>query len=143
MKFGIFVALFMLVVPTMSHSQTADRESIEELLVLTGSANMGEKLLSQMLPAMKKVMPQAPEAFWVEFEAEADVNELMDSIVPIYQKYLTQEDVVSLNKFYESEIGQKMIKVQPFIMQESFQVGQAWGQAAGQRAMQNVKKNVK
>lgn len=138
MKFKILVTLFILTVPAICHAEPADRKSIEELLVLTGAANMGEQVLAQMLPAIKQAMPRAPEAFWAEFKAEADVNELMNLIIPIYQKYLTKEDVVSLNKFYKSEIGQKMIKQQPMIMRETVQVSQAWGRAAGQRAMQNV-----
>lgn len=112
MKFKILVAMFVMALPTICHSETADIESIEELLVLTGAANMGEQMVEQMLPAIKRAMPRAPEAFWAEFKAEADVNELMDLIIPIYQKYLTKEDVVSLNEFYKSEIGLKMIKLQ-------------------------------
>jgi len=111
--------------------------------MLTGAANTGEQMLAQMLPAIKRAMPRAPEAFWAELKAEADVNELMDLLIPIYQKYLTKEDVASLNEFYKSEIGQKMIKLQPLIMRETLQVGQAWGQAAGQRAMQSMQKNSK
>ena len=141
MRFGILVTLFILTVPAICHAETADRKSIEELLVLTGAANMGEQVLAQMLPAIKQAMARAPEAFWAEFKAEADVNELMNLIIPIYQKYLTKEDVVSLNKFYQSDIGQKMIKQQPLIMRETVQVSQAWGRAAGQRAMRNVQQN--
>ena len=143
MKFKILVALFILTVPTICHSEPADRKSIEELLTLTGAANIREQMLAQMLPAMKKAMPRAPDAFWAEFKAQADVNELMDLLIPIYQKYLTKEDVVSLNEYYRSEVGQKMIKLQPLIMRETVQVGQAWGQAAGQRAMRKVQQNAK
>jgi uncharacterized protein len=143
MKFKILAVLFVLVVPTICNAEPADRESIKELLTLTGAANLGEQMVAQMLPAMKQAMPNAPEEFWAEFKAEADVNELVDSIIPIYQKYLTKEDVTSLNEFYKSKIGQKMIKLQPLLMRETMQVGQAWGQAAGRRAMQNLKKDGK
>ena len=136
----LIAAFLFLAIPVWAHAETADRESIEELMRLTGADNLGEQMMEQIIPLMRKAIPDAPDAFWDEFRAEADVNDLMNSIIPIYQKHLTKADVAALVSFYKSPIGQKMIALQPVLMRESVQVGNAWGQAAAQRAMQNLKR---
>ncbi len=45
----------------------------------------------------------------------------------------------SINKFYDSAAGQKMIEVQPSIMQESMMVGQQWGQKIALEVMNQYK----
>lgn len=49
------------------------------------------------------------------------VDELMDAIVPVYQRHLTHADVQSIIAFYNSESGQKLLKETPAMMTESMQ----------------------
>jgi hypothetical protein len=49
-------------------------------------------------------------------------------LVPIYDRHLTHADVTSLIEFFQSPAGKKLVSVQPEIMKESMQVGQAWGE---------------
>lgn len=121
-----------------TQAEPASQQSVEDLLVATGAADLGAQMMAQMLPAMKQSMPDAPEAFWTEFQAQADFSVLMQRIIPIYQKHLTEEDVEAINQFYRSEAGQRLVKVQPQIMQESMMAGQTWGQEAAQKAMMKV-----
>ena len=122
-------------------AEPASKQSIEQLMAATGAADLGQQMMSQMLPAMKQAMPDAPAEFWTEFQAQANVDKLMADIVPIYQKYLSAEDVKAISAFYNSEAGKKLVQVQPQLMQESMLAGQAWGQAAAMRAMEKVKAN--
>jgi hypothetical protein len=43
-------------------------------------------------------------------------------------------------KFYESPVGKKLVKSQPLIMKESFQIGIKWGQGVAKRVMGKIKK---
>ena len=117
-----------------AYSETASEESIVKLLKLTGADKMGEQMINKMMPVMRQSLPDAPEEFFVVFKKEANVDYLIDMIVPIYQKYLSQSDVDELNKFYSTDIGKKIIQVQPLMLQESMLAGEMWGKAAGQRA---------
>jgi len=49
-------------------------------------------------------------------------------VVPIYDKHFSHEDVKELIKFYQSPIGQKLVREQPGIVTESMAAGQKWGQ---------------
>jgi len=51
------------------------------------------------------------------------IDDLIDAIVPIYQKHLTKEDLAAVTAFYSSPAGQKILKELPAIMAESMQAG--------------------
>ena len=51
------------------------------------------------------------------------VDEMIDAMIPIYQKHLTKEDLDGVLAFYASPIGQKLQREQTAMTQESMQVG--------------------
>lgn len=51
------------------------------------------------------------------------VDEMVDAMVPIYQKHLTKEDMDKILAFYASPVGQKLQREQPAMMQEGMQIG--------------------
>lgn len=51
------------------------------------------------------------------------VDEMVDAMVPIYQKHLTKDDLDGILAFYASPVGQKLQREQPAMMQEGMQVG--------------------
>ncbi len=51
-----------------------------------------------------------------------NVDEVIDNIMPLYDKYYTQEDLEYYIAFFGSERGQKFLKSLPLIMQESVDV---------------------
>lgn len=55
--------------------------------------------------------------------ADLPVEELVDAIVPIYQKHLTKKDLAAITEFYSSPAGQKILTEMPAIMSESMQAG--------------------
>jgi hypothetical protein len=132
-----------LFISTSVFAEPASKKSIEKLMQRTGAGNMGIQVMNQMLPALKKMVPDAPEKFWTDFMAEVDANEMVNLVIPIYQKYLTEEDVEVMNKFYNSPTGKKLIRVQPQIMRESMMLGQQWGQGIAQKVLTKYKQQVK
>jgi uncharacterized protein len=56
------------------------------------------------------------------------MDDLIQDIVPIYQKHLTRSDVEAVIKFYSSPVGQKIRREQPAMARESLKAT-----AAGQR----------
>lgn len=51
------------------------------------------------------------------------LDEMINAVIPIYQRHLTKADLEELIRFYGSPVGQKMIREQPQILQESMQAG--------------------
>lgn len=78
----------------------------------------------------KKKVPDATPEELKKVDAVADemftgfpVDEMIDAMVPIYQKHLTKSDLDAVIAFYSSPAGQKFIKESPAMMSEGMQVG--------------------
>ena len=56
-------------------------EAVRELLQLTGSANLGKQVMAQMIPELRKAMPDIPDSFWTDFMAEVKTAELVVLVV--------------------------------------------------------------
>ncbi len=75
----------------------------------------------------------------VGFQKHFDANSLNERVVPIYDKYLTAEDLQGLLEYYRSPLGQRMLKVLPEVTRESQAAGFALGQKAAQATMDELK----
>ena len=115
--------------------ETQKQKDIRKLLKITGSGELGTQVMGQMLGNMKKAMPQVPEKFWADFMKEVHTEELIDMIVPVYDRNLTQGDITELIRFYESPTGKKFVSVLPKITQESMVVGEKWGRELAMKVM--------
>ncbi|PIE41159.1 MAG: hypothetical protein CSA49_04830 [Gammaproteobacteria bacterium] len=123
---------------TSLYAEQASKDSVKELMRLTGAGNMSVQMMNQMLPALKSMAPDQPEKFWDDFMAEVDPNELENLVIPVYQKYLSENEIKSLIEFYQSPVGRKIISVQPHIMQESMMIGQNWGRGIAQKVLHKL-----
>ncbi|MBV1915783.1 MAG: DUF2059 domain-containing protein [Pseudomonadales bacterium] len=137
MKVTGYLSVFCLLIGISmpSFSEPATQSSVKQLMQKVGAGDMSVQMMNQMIPALKQMIPDAPEKFWTDFVSELDAGEMEDLIIPVYQKYLTEEDVVAINSFYDSPAGMKLISVQPKIMQESMIIGQQWGQEIAARVI--------
>lgn len=124
-------------------AQPASKESIQTLMQTTGAANMAKQMSVQIIPMLKKLVPEAPDSFWEDFFKEINAEQINELIIPIYQKYLTEQDVQAINAFYQSPVGQKLIRVQPQISKESMVAGQLWGQKIAQKVIQKYQQQQK
>jgi hypothetical protein len=118
--------------------ETQKQKDIRKLLKITGSGELGTQVMNQMVGSMKKAMPQVPEKFWGDFMKEVRTEELVDLIVPIYDRNLGHDDVKELIKFYETPTGKKFVSVLPKITQESMVVGEKWGRDLAERVIKKL-----
>lgn len=116
----------------------AKRAEIEKLLQLTGMTKMVDQMKAQMIASIRQSQPQAPAEFWDKFSEKMDARQLIEKIIPIYDKYYTVDDLKAVNQFYASPAGQKIISTLPNVMQESMRAGQEWGAQISQEAAQEV-----
>lgn len=133
------IMLFALSVSSVS-AAPASEKSVRELMNLTGAGNLGVAVVQNMVQNLKKAIPNAPESFWDEFMKEINPDELVNRVVPIYQKNLSEEDVKAAIKFYKTPAGKRLIEKQPIVVQESMMAGQQWGGEVAKRAMEKAKK---
>lgn len=130
----------LLFTSVFAFSQTDKVEKdIKELLVLTGSAQLGKQVASQMFDSFEKMYPQVPAEFWDEFKKEMKTDDLINLMVPIYKKYYTHDEIKDLIKFYKTPIGQKTISVMPSVTQDAMAAGQTWGQEIAMKVLEKMK----
>lgn len=115
------------------------RADIRRLMEITEAGKSGIQAMNQMIAKFKERRSRVPEKFWHEFMAKVDPNDIIELKIPIYEKYLTHEDIVQLIAFYESPIGQKLIKVQPQIFRESLDVSVEWTRKLGKEITEKLR----
>lgn len=129
--------------PVLAQSQnrlqnSAKINSIRELISITGARDITQQVLNQSIDSIKTQFPQVPQAFWNEFRAGVSANELINRLIPIYNKYFTDEDIKQLIVFYQTPLGKKLISISPQIASDSLSVGQQYGKEVAQRAIQKL-----
>ena len=56
--------------------------------------------------------PNAPAEFWAQFASGVDTGGIVDELTPVYEKHFTPAELAEMVKFYESPVGQKLVRVQ-------------------------------
>ncbi|MDB5808868.1 MAG: hypothetical protein JWN94_990 [Betaproteobacteria bacterium] len=129
------------------------RVDIERLLKMTGALSLGKQMavsiVAQLNLAIKKARPDVPQklmdALPEEVSAVFDENiaTFKEAVIPMYSKYFTAIEIKQMVQFYSTDLGQKVIKIMPALMQESMAIGQAWGQSLGPRIDARIKARFK
>lgn len=110
---------------------------IRKLIALTGGDKVGEQMIEQMIKSFSSYNPKIPAEFWDEFKKNIDVNKITEMNVPVYDKYLSADEIKETIKFYESPVGKKLIDVLPKILEETYTAGEQWGYEVGTK-LQNM-----
>lgn len=142
-KYVLGVFLSCLLASTSVSAKPASKESVKILMERTGAGNLGVQMIDQLIPSLQQAIPQAPEKFWADMRTEIDANQIVELVIPVYQKHLTEEDVKEINAFYDSPVGKKLIKAQPEIIQDSFKIGQEWGKKVALDVIEKYKEQSK
>ena len=66
------------------------------------------------------------------------VDDLLEMLVPIYDKYFSMEDIEGLTKFYETPAGKKELSRLTQVMIECQAAGAKFGEQLGREAMIEV-----
>ena len=118
----------------------AKEKSIRNLLEITGMPKLAEQMMSQMLDGMAKSTPSVSNEIWDRFKKKLNPNELVDLMIPVYDKYYTQADVDGMVAFYRTPLGQKVIATLPAVSRDSMQIGQEWGSEKAREVLEELKK---
>jgi hypothetical protein len=112
---------------------------VRQLMEASGSGRLGIQMMSGMIENYKKMMPTVDTAFWDDFMKEVKPEDLVNLVIPIYNKYFSDEEIVQLTAFYKSPIGIKLVEKLPMITQESVQVGMQWGKEISEKIIQRLR----
>ena len=127
----------------------AKEADIRQLMEVTGVNGLGEQLMTagiaQLRANVLEARPDDPrakqfaDAFAARFQKHFDPHSVIESVVPIYDKHLSSEDLRALLEYYKSPFGQRMLKVLPELARDSQLAGLSLGQKAADEAMEDLK----
>ena len=72
-------------------------------------------------PEQQKFMQDLMSSTITEVMGSFPIDEMLDTMVPVYQRHLTKSDLEAVIAFYSSPVGQKLLHEQPQMVQESMQ----------------------
>jgi len=124
---------------TAAKVETAKITNIRKLLTLTGSGKLGVQVMQNMISNFKTKFTAVDPSFWDDFMKEVKPDDLVNLIVPVYDRNFTEEEIDGVVTFYRSPVGQKVLTKLPMIVQESMEVGRAWGEELSNKVIQKLK----
>lgn len=89
------------------------------------SMEMAEQMANERMPdataEQKKQMHEMMEDVMNQAMGPAAMREMVEATVPVYQRHLSKSDLDAMVAFYSSPVGQKILREQPAMVQESMQ----------------------
>ena len=156
----IVLCLFTLVGYSV-HAQTSDapatREDVLKLFdtmkihdqmrlvmdsVLTQQRAMVHEALKKRDPNVTPEELKRLDQFMSDLMKDMPINELLNDMIPVYQKHLTRSDVAAMDTFYASPTGQKLLREMPAMTGESIQAANPHMQAMMEKIMNQAEKEV-
>jgi len=121
---------------------TTYKSTLKTMLEIAGSESTFKVAIKQIFNMFKQQKTNVPDSMWTNLETEfskTSINELVDMLSPVYQKFMTKADLKKIIEFYQTPVGKKYAEKTPLIMQESMQVGQQWGMKISQKIQADLK----
>jgi hypothetical protein len=118
--------------PAPEKIDPAKEAAIRHLMDITEVTKEGDNITVAITTQVRNVMgraipadqlPKFMDTFAQKFTTSAPSTAVADAIVPVYAKHFSMEDIQSLTKFYESPLGQRVVKTMPEVAQESQTAG--------------------
>jgi len=126
----------------------AKEAAIRKLQELRGDRRNANQLMDTMVNSMKPLMTKALppgeyrdqliELFFERLRSKNLAEDILDEAVPIYDRYLSADEIRALIEFYESPVGRKLVDVTPQLMAEVESKAQKHGEEVGRQSMLEV-----
>lgn len=145
MKKIISTLALVLIVSSTAFSQVDKEYSkvLYEFLEVSGNRNTTDAAFDSMIEVFKPQYPNIKESEWTEILKDIikeSLDEYIEMLIPLYQKYLSKSDLEEIIRFYKTPIGQKYSQSQVLIMIESMDVTQDWGMKVAEQLIEALNK---
>ena len=133
--------------PPADKIDPAKEAAIRHLMEITETSKLGDSVSSYFESRVRSVIsealgpertPKFMEAFTKTLEANVPPSAVVDAMVPIYARAFSMEDIQGLIQFYESPLGQRIVKVMPKVEEDSQNAGLQLGNKATLATLQGM-----
>jgi hypothetical protein len=125
----------------------AKEAAIRHLMDITDTSKLGDSVSAYFENRVRSVMSEAlgpertskfMETFSKNLEANVPPGVVVSAMVPIYARAFSMEEIQGLVQFYESPLGQRIVKVMPKVEEDSQNAGLQLGNKATLAALQSM-----
>jgi hypothetical protein len=125
----------------------AKEAAIRHLMDITQTSKLGDNMAAYISSQVRRYMsqsldpqtlPKFMDAFNQKFTASAPSKNVTDAMVPIYDRAFTKEQIDGLVQFYESPLGQHVVKVLPQVLEESQNAAEKMDQDAALNVLRGM-----
>ena len=122
-------------------SAQSKTEKIKELMTLTKMMENMDIIINYVIETNQKNYPNSSPEFWKEFRNEATKKDLINLLIPVYDKNFSEKELEDMITFYKTPSGQAVITKMPQIYIESSKVGEVWGREIGEKIAKKINEN--
>jgi hypothetical protein len=121
--------------------------AIRHLMEITNTSKMGDNISNGIMSNVHSVMGRAipgdrlqkfMETFSQKFSEMAPASAVNDNTAAVYARHFSMEDIQGLTKFYESPLGQRVLKSLPEAQEEAYSSGQQMDQQAAMQVLRGM-----
>jgi hypothetical protein len=118
--------------PAAEKVEPAKEAAIRRLMDLTQTSKMGDGLTAYVTSQVRQVLSQAMpqdrlaklmEGFSQKLAIAVPSSSVTDAAVPIYARAFSMEDIQAIIQFYESPVGQRVVKALPQVSRDTQELG--------------------
>jgi len=94
-------------------------------LAMQSATNTAQQMMRQngatLDAEMQRQMEALTKGIMEDVRAVLSIDEMIEAVIPIYQRHFTSEDIDAIIAFQNSPVGKKVSSLQPVMAQESIQ----------------------
>ncbi len=133
--------------PAADKIDPAKEAAIRHLMDITETSKLGDSVSAYFESRVRSVISEAlgperttkfMETFSKNLEANVPPSVVVDAMVPIYARAFSMEEIQGLVQFYESPLGQRIVKVMPKVEEDSQNAGLQIGNKATLATLQSM-----
>jgi uncharacterized protein len=109
-----------------------------KFLQLSSQPELLKLQLAQMTEQLSK-NPRITPAFMDKWKELATPEDMLEAIVPVYEKHFDESDLDALIAFYETPVGRKLAEKNAAIFKDTSAAGQKWVQDVNARVVKALK----
>jgi uncharacterized protein len=118
--------------PVISPAKDA---SIRKFLELTDAKqhaiDFGQEVCENLISTLQKNLPseqgkQIGDRLASQLTQRLNSDEFIARLVPVYDRAFSEEELQSINQFYESPAGRRLLEATPTVMEEAGEITENW-----------------
>ena len=116
--------------------------AVDKLMEVSGAKTTLKAQFPVIMSNLREMLKGIPDDVFAKIEAkyqEIFLKRMTEFYAPIYNRYFTLEDIKEYIAFYETNLGRKVARTNPSLMNDLYQAGQQVGMAIAQSVVEELK----